>query len=363
MRKIIAIGCMAAILLSCSEDESPQFSIDGEVLNVTERGVRNAEIKIFREGDDDPIQTIDSDDDGSFSFTLAAGDYEIEVEADGYNTFSDDFSIDEDDDIEIVLEGDAIVTGTIIDSQTGDGMLNATVAFASDEDAEGSEDADLVVTTDQFGQFTIEGAPVGEFTQIVEADGYFTRIVGNVEFEEGDNEVANQTVVEQPEEGSIRVILTWGVTPYDLDSHLTGPTATGTRFHMYYSAKNPTGGNVSLDVDDTYSEGPETTTISLLRAGMYRYSVHNFSTQSTAGAQGIAASPAVVEVYDFDGLVNRFVAPTAGLGDTWRVFEINVSGTNAQINAVNTYVDASSSSDVTVFRTDGKNQKFDIKDF
>ncbi|MDB5872127.1 MAG: hypothetical protein JWQ07_1569, partial [Ramlibacter sp.] len=38
--------------------------------------------------------------------------------------------------------------------------------------------------------------------------------------------------------GQFRVILTWGADPWDLDSHMTGPNADGTRWHVYYSDKN-----------------------------------------------------------------------------------------------------------------------------
>jgi hypothetical protein len=364
MKKIIAISCLAVVLLSCAkDDDAPAFALDGLVQNVTERGVRDAEIRIYREGENDPIETFDTED-GEFTVNLAAGDYEIEVEADGYNTYSDDFTIEDDgDEIEVTLEGDAFVSGRVINSQTGTGLLNATVAFSFDGDVDNSDDADLVVTTDANGNFTIDGAPVGEFIQIIESEGYFTRLVEGVEFNDGTNTLANQTLVDQPEQGSIRVILTWGSSPSDLDTHLSGPTSTGTRFHMYYSARTPASSNVSLDVDDVSGFGPETTTITTLRAGNYRYSVHNFSNSTSTGAAGIASSPAVVEIYDFTGLKNRFVAPTAGTGNTWRVFEINVAGTSASVTPINTYVTASSSSDVATFRQDGKNTTYNINDF
>ena len=132
---------------------------------------------------------------------------------------------------------------------------------------------------------------------------------------------------------------------------------------MHFANQEPANSSVSLDVDDTYQYGPETTTISTVRAGMYRYSVHNYSTQSSAGAAGIASSPAKVEVYDSNGLVNTFIAPAAGTGNTWRVFEMNVAGTTASITGINSYVTVTSYSDNTNFRGDGKNTKFNTNDF
>jgi hypothetical protein len=364
MKKLIAIIGLMAVLVSCKEDEAaPEFALDGIVLNVTERGVKNAEVKIYPEGENDPIQEVDTDDDGEFSVNLPAGDYEIEIEADGYNVFSDDFSIDEEDEVEFTLEGDAIVSGQIINSQTGYGLGEATVSFSFDPNAESSEESDLVVTTDGSGYFAIEGAPVGDFIQIIESDGFFTRIVENVEFTEGTNEVADQTLVDQPEPGSVRIILTWGSSPSDLDSHLTGPLAAGGRFHMHFAAQEPTNSSVSLDVDDTYSYGPETTTITTLRTGSYRYSVHNYSNQGATGASGIASSPAVVEIYNSEGMVNSFTAPAAGTGNTWRVFDLVVNGSTATVSPINSYVTVSSYSDNTNFRSGEKRAKFDMIDF
>lgn len=364
MKKLIAIVGLMAVLVSCKEDEAaPEFALEGLVRNVTDRGVRDAEVRIYREGENDPIEEFDTDD-GEFEINLPAGDYEIEVEADGYNSFSDEFSVEDDgDEIEITLEGDANVNGRIINSQTGSGLSGATVAFSFDVNTDDSEDADLVITTDAGGYFTITGAPVGDFVQIVESEGFFTRIVEDVEFTDGENALENQTLVDQPEAGSVRVILTWGASPNDLDSHLTGPLAAGGRFHMHFAAKSPANSGVSLDVDDTYSYGPETTTLTTLRAGSYRYSVHNYSNQSATGATGIGASPARVEVYTSTGLVSSFTAPSTGTGNTWRVFDLVVSGTTAQVSSINQYVTVTSYSDNTNFRAGVKKAKFDMIDF
>jgi len=109
----------------------------------------------------------------------------------------------------------------------------------------------------------------------------------------------------------------------------------------YFSNRRPSGSNAELDVDDVDGFGPETVTITAFRDGMYRYSVHNYSDQSTNGFRGIASSPARVQVYDNSGLVRDFTAPTppAGAsGNAWRVFEIDVAGTSRTIRPINTYV-------------------------
>jgi hypothetical protein len=233
------------------------------------------------------------------------------------------------------------ISGTIINSQTGDGLANVTISLTQDESATSGVNASIKETTDASGYFNIENVPVGTYFCIIEADDYITRIVDNVEIIEGVNELYTQTIVATPEIGSLRIILNWGENPFDLDSHLTGPASDNvSRFHMYFSYKTPDI-NVDLDVDDTYSYGPETTTIHAFMNGTYRFSVHNYSDQSETGGAGIASSPARVEIYTDAGLVGTYNAPIfTGSGNTWRVFEIEVSGTQVTIVPVNEYVQA-----------------------
>ena len=137
-----------------------------------------------------------------------------------------------------------------------------------------------------------------------------------------------------------------------------GPDDQGGRFHVYYS--NKTFGNVAnLDLDDVTSFGPETTTLTPEHDGVYRYSIHNYSQQDSTGSQGIAgeiedSTPALVQVYTEDGLIEEYRAPDATPGNTWRVFEMEVSGNDVDITDVNEYVDAANSGDTGVFRTPGK---------
>ena len=75
-----------------------------------------------------------------------------------------------------------------------------------------------------------------------------------------------------------RIVLTWGETPRDLDSHLVGLDDANSVFHIAYYNKveRDTDGNViaSLDVDDVSSYGPETVTIVNARTdATYYYSV------------------------------------------------------------------------------------------
>jgi hypothetical protein len=129
--------------------------------------------------------------------------------------------------------------------------------------------------------------------------------------------------------GQFRTILTWGENPRDIDSHLTGPAASGSsRWHVYFGAKSA-GDMCALDVDDISSYGPETVTCpptgssaGALRPGVYRYSVHHY-----AGSGTLGTSNANVRLELSNGQAYTFtppVAPYTGSNNVWTVYELTV---------------------------------------
>ena len=117
--------------------------------------------------------------------------------------------------------------------------------------------------------------------------------------------------------------------PQDLDSHLTGPTAAGSRFHVYYPAKGSLFSDpfAALDIDDVTSFGPETITISQQLSGVYRYSVHDYWTYAASGTRptnstALANSGARVQLFMGDQLRQEFFVPNQP-GTLWTVFELN----------------------------------------
>ncbi|MDH3997395.1 MAG: carboxypeptidase regulatory-like domain-containing protein [Desulfuromonadales bacterium] len=152
-------------------------------------------------------------------------------------------------------------------------------------------------------------------------------------------------------DGQVRVILSWGANPSDLDSHLTGPDVghsgnpqdESNRFHLYYSSRTD-GGLGELDVDDTSSYGPETVTFSPSRAGVYRYSVHHY-----AGSSTISSSNASVTLLVGNTTIATYSPPAGASGskDVWTVFEILIgSNGSAQLYDVNTISNQPSSGSV-----------------
>lgn len=246
------------------------------------------------------------------------------------------------------------ISGQIINSQTGEGLPNATLSFydarkkspssSGIQPSSTTSGAVFVIETDAYGYFSSNKAYVGTFRLVITANNFYTQTISDFVISEilEENIFEPITVVQELGEGDgvLRIVLTWGVSPDDLDSHLTGPIdGSSERFHMYYSDSEPTGSNVNLDVDDTYSYGPETTTILNYTDGDYYYSVNNYENQYESGALEIYNSPAVVRVYNSTGLIKTYTAPvaTATSGDTWKVFKITVSGGVATISDINTY--------------------------
>ena len=118
--------------------------------------------------------------------------------------------------------------------------------------------------------------------------------------------------------GEIRVVLTWGQNPSDLDSHLWLPASNA--YHVYWANRGSCTGSpwACLDVDDVTSYGPETTTIKQRYNGTYVYAVYNYT-----GSPSINSSQGVVHVYGQSGLVATFNVPAGGSGRWWYVFDLN----------------------------------------
>ena len=126
----------------------------------------------------------------------------------------------------------------------------------------------------------------------------------------------------------MRVVLTWGKPPEDLDSHLVYPGN-----HIYYEVKE--GLNADLDVDDTASFGPETVTLEKKRFGeTYVYAVHDYSNIGNPTATELSNSQAKVFVYVGQSLVRTYYVPQQQVGNLWKVFRITRAGELQDINSV-----------------------------
>ncbi|MBR3637304.1 MAG: tetratricopeptide repeat protein [Lachnospiraceae bacterium] len=173
--------------------------------------------------------------------------------------------------------------------------------------------------TDAFGVYSVHLDP-GDYNVEVECVGYTTEYVDV--YVPGSDSTTIGDIFLSPllADGQIRIVLEWGSSPSDLDSHLTGRTDSGTNIHTYYSNKTESrGGNTiaELDVDDTDGYGPETTTLYDTN-GVYTFSVVDFTESGT-----MSNSNAVVKIYLPDGSAPIEVHICGGLNNYWNVCTID----------------------------------------
>lgn len=218
-----------------------------------------------------------------------------------------------------------VLSGVVVDAMTGEGVPDAELVFAGQEDASHTGEA----STDSKGAFSVELDP-DVYDVTITADGY---VVETFEFEmEEDRNYSGEQFIISPElaAGSARIVLEWGAEPQDLDSYLIGDSDDGgSVFVSYYRKTASSGGETlaELDVDDTNGYGPETITLYDLN-GVYRYTVVDYRLTNTLQEYG-----ATVKVY-LPGQAQPeviTVAPGAGVENIWEVFELD----HGELNILN----------------------------
>ncbi len=367
LRRLLLALVLVGTATGCdSGGGSGDGSATGTVTNSFGRPVQGATVTLDSDAGKMAGCTATTDASGAFSCDVAAGTYTVTVTVAGYGTQTFTATVNDGGTTTLTvpqLVGLGAIDATLVNAVTGTAIGDATVECRR-QLADGSYgDVEFTGTATALGRLIVAGAFTGEAQCTATAGGVAIPLQITIR----TNTTGTIAATPAPASGSYRVVLTWGENPSDLDSHLTGPTGSGSdRFHVYYINESALGH--SLDVDDVSSFGPETITIVPDGvSGMYRYSVHNFSEQGDDGVsnatEGIAASGATVRLYDATGLLRTYTppAPTAANGgtdaDTWRVFEITVNGATASIAGTAPaglgYFQADGSSDVTVFLTGG----------
>jgi len=181
------------------------------------------------------------------------------------------------------------------------------------------------VAADEGGNYKFTEA-AGYYILTSSAEGYreTTRIVAVL----GERDLRSRDLTMTPilQEGEVRIVLTWGQYPADLDSHLFGSNSQEEPFHINYRAKvaNENGTLIAfLDLDDTSSYGPETTTIYNASADTkYSFAVHDFTNRGRTSSTALANSNANVKVYIGNEDMKEYNVPPGLTGDSWYVFDI-----------------------------------------
>ena len=278
------------------------------------------------------VETATTDANGNYEILLPPdNDYFIHYSSTSYhpvdyygvNIFDAQTSV-----LEPVLQiadtvtGNGVVSGNIKDALTGESLEGVSLSVL--EGMNNRFGAGFTSgSSDSNGDYTLN-LPTGSHTIRASLDGYITGYFSVIAINGETRANQDGTITPGLNEGATRIVLTWGETPSDLDSHLTGPAASGGRFHVYYASQGsedfaPFAG---LDVDDVSSFGPETTTIYRQDDGVYRFSVHDFTNRSSVSSTALAQSGAKVEVYQGDERVAVYSVPNDD-GTLWTVFELD----------------------------------------
>jgi hypothetical protein len=275
------------------------------------------------------VSRVTTDADGRFQAALTEGTYDVVAEAQGYVAVTLF-------DARVTAQGAVLetiplvpnspfpgaISGSIRNARTGLAIPGATVELRPGMNAlSGTPTA--TTTADGGGQYRFDALSANTYTVVARASGYTNGFRTGIVV--GGREVPGQDVALSPSGAltEVRIVLTWGAEPSDLDSHLTGPTETGGRFHIYFASQGSLTGPpwAALDVDDITSYGPETITIVQQLVGVYRYSVHDFSNRFNSYSVALANSGARVDLYRGASLIQSFFPPSTD-GTLWTVFEL-----------------------------------------
>lgn len=267
------------------------------------------------------------DSNGTYSRTLPVGTYRIQVLADGYIDFNAYVEIEENQTIYmetfLLVEGEegqvGEAGGTITNALTGIGLDGVRLDVRSGWNNDSTGDILTTVTTNSSGDYIVN-LPIGNYTLCASKDGFVSTMI-NIVVQPNMCTYKSASMTPVLSGDHYRVVLTWGVNPRDLDSHVVGTLSGGESFHVYYAHKSQYDGSIevcNLDYDDTTSYGPETITLNATMSKPYYYYIYRY-----AGSGTVASSNAQVKVYQGENIIATFNVPTnLGSGDYWNVFAI-----------------------------------------
>ncbi len=303
--------------------------IAGKICKASDKttSVPNATINIYKDGS--LFTTLTDDETGNYSAGLPAGEYFVEITAEGYIdfhsyatvtegsiTFMETFLMIEESD-----EETGVASGTVFDQLTGESCEGVDLSIRKNwNNSDESAETVGATVTDENGNYTIE-LPLGNYTVVASKEGYLTSTF-NIIVQPGTTDNQNGVISPIVLGDQYLITLTWGENPEDVDSHLVGVLSNGESFHVYWddrSAYDDNGEEIcNLDYDDTESYGPEHITLTASGSEPYYYYVERFIGKGT-----LASSRAKVTVHKGNVLIAEYNVPTnKGSEDCWNVFAI-----------------------------------------
>jgi len=118
----------------------------------------------------------------------------------------------------------------------------------------------------------------------------------------------------------MRIVVTWGNSPRDLDAHLLKEGGYHISFRNMRAADD---GSARLDRDDVSGYGPETITITQLdKSARYTFRVHDYTNSSYPSSEELSKSGAIVTLFAEGKQFRQFSVPRVRPGTVWKVFTI-----------------------------------------
>lgn len=328
--------------------------IKGYVLNENNEPVEGATISAYL--DEEKVNTVYSRQDGYYILAVPAdemhqynlvirdGDkeeeqiYAVDISPDHVLYYAENvYTFDNYDttyDVEVLLCDAFNESGQYVNDVYSK-MVRLSDAVLNIRRGNNNRTGEIILsTTADVNGFAYVNLPAGNYTGEIVKDGYensyFTITV------KPDNLFVQSITSPSLGEGEVRIVLTWGEYPEDLDSHLFTPHwgENGDMQHIGYYEREDSFGN-NLDVDDVTSYGPETITINSVTDGLYKYFVKDFTNCRSQNytSMDMSYSGATVFVFSGSGQNTVFHVPVGEPGVIWEVFEIR----NKQIIPIQRY--------------------------
>lgn len=269
---------------------------------------------------------------GEYKITLPEGEYQLTFNKSGYVTETFNITVKKEQTtylpvIQLTSQsktGSSTVMGTIIDGLTQEPIEQANIVVRKGYNAL-SGNVVKSTFTDKEGAFSLT-LPAGAYTLEVIKNGYVPYRYYVVS--KAGQTISNQngTLLPNGADGKVRMVLSWGSEPKDLDIHVTGLTANNQKFHVYWDQPEYKQNNnllASLDSPDAREGlGPEVLTIHEPTKGKYKISVYNYSYRLHNNSSSLTHSEAKVDVYVGNQLTSTYYVPQQQQGKIWDVIQL-----------------------------------------
>ena len=304
---------------------------------LTDKPIDGAIVTLLKNDTNEVELSFRTQPDGTFNGYAIAGDYDFFVHAEKYLPVELNESVTEGHVRQIenifLLKSDDGQSGNIegitASAVTGEALPNVSVWYEQGWKATPSEEHDETLTQED-GKYEFLSVTPGYYTVFAEKDGYVTSFIHTVASDNGGGQITLSPILSDTE---LRIVLTWGEEPEDLDAHLAVNSASFasafmTQSDVYFSNMVMNVGDTSilLDVDDTNSFGPETITVSNYVGQKYVYAIHDYTNKDNPFSHALAESGASVTVYNGSTVIGTFHVPSNVQGNIWEVFALDETG-------------------------------------